>query len=109
MDPWVFERRPWVTDVGWPINAADLDHYYRQAGAVVQLPTDPAGWTWDWEYWRKQLPKWGYPVLLDNDVVGGAMFRFSPPTRFGAQHRTELRAADNVTVVLRRERVGAAD
>jgi len=100
MDPWVFEHRPWVSDVGWPIGAGALLDYYRAAGEIVELPTDPTGWQWDWRYWRKQLRKWGYDVLLDNDTVGGAMFRFSPPTRFGAKYRAELRDARDVTVVL---------
>jgi choline dehydrogenase-like flavoprotein len=100
MDPWVLEHRPWVTDVGWPLTADDLAPYYARADVVVELPTDPAGWEWDWSYWRTQLPKWGYPVLLDTDVATGAMFRFSPPTRFGTRYLPELRAAQNVTVVL---------
>ena len=31
MDAWVFEHRPWVTDVGWPIGPDDLADYYRRA------------------------------------------------------------------------------
>jgi len=99
-DPWVFERRPWVADVGWPIGPSELAPWYRQAAAVVELPSHPPGWTWDWAYWRRQLRRWGFALLPDNDVTTGAVFRFSPPTRFGTKYRAELRAARNVNVVL---------
>ncbi len=100
MDPWVFEHRPWVADVGWPIGPADLFDYYGEAAKIVELPTEPRGWTWDWPYWLGQLPKWEYKTLPETDVTTGAMFRFSPPTRFGTKYRTELERATNVTVVL---------
>jgi choline dehydrogenase-like flavoprotein len=100
LDPWVFGRRPWVADVGWPIGPADLAPWYRQAAAVVELPTGPAGWTWEWAYWRTQLRRWGFGLLPDNDVTTGTVFRFSPPTRFGTKYRAELSSAPNVQVVL---------
>jgi len=61
LDSWTFDRRPWVADVGWPIGADELAPYYRRAAEVVELPFDPPCWTWDWRFWRKQLPAWGYP------------------------------------------------
>ena len=36
----------------------------------------------------------------ETDITTGAMFRFSPPTRFGTTYRKELHDAANVTVVL---------
>ncbi|MBK5288073.1 MAG: GMC family oxidoreductase [Acidimicrobiia bacterium] len=100
LDPWVFSRRPWVDDQGWPIDRTTLDPYYEQAAGVVELPTEPTGWQWGWDYWRQELKDEGVPPLLDGDVVEGAMFRLSPPTRFGTRYRADLKRAERVVTLL---------
>lgn len=100
LDPWVFARRPWVDELGWPIPPETLTPYYEQAARVVELSTEPAGWQWEWGSWRNRLRETGTPALLDNDVVTGAMFRLSPPTRFGERYRTDLERAERVVTVL---------
>jgi choline dehydrogenase-like flavoprotein len=37
LDPIVFEERPWVADIGWPISRADLDEAYGRAFGLVGL------------------------------------------------------------------------
>jgi choline dehydrogenase-like flavoprotein len=100
LDPWTMVERPWVAPVGWPIGLDDLSPYYQQAAAVVQLPVEPVGWSWGWDYWRTELPALGYQVVLDTERVTGAMWRFSPPTRFGEVYRPELASAPDVDVIL---------
>jgi choline dehydrogenase-like flavoprotein len=34
-EPIVFERRPWVADIGWPFSAADLDQFYDEGYAML--------------------------------------------------------------------------
>lgn len=48
LDPIVFEERPWVADIGWPIGRADLDDAYRRAFDLLGLARrigDEAVWT----------------------------------------------------------------
>ncbi len=100
LDPWVFERRPWIDPLGWPIDATTLAPYYQRAREVVELSSDPEGWRWDWDYWREQLAATGMPPLLDDDVVQTAVFRFSPPTRFGTRYRADIQQSRTVRALL---------
>jgi len=46
-DPIVFEQRPWVADVGWPIGRHELDAYYERAYELLRMGhhlTDAAVW-----------------------------------------------------------------
>jgi hypothetical protein len=36
-DPIVFEQRPWVADVGWPIQRPELDPFYERAYALLGM------------------------------------------------------------------------
>ncbi len=100
LDPWVFAPRPWVDRLGWPIGPDALAPYYERAAGVVELSTEPPGWRWEWDTWRDRLRETGTPALLDNGVVTGAMFRLSPPTRFGARYRADLERAERVVTLL---------
>ena len=42
LDPIDFERRPWVTDSGWPIDREALKDYYDQASMLLDLPANGA-------------------------------------------------------------------
>lgn len=100
---------PWSLDVCraalggsglWPVGHDELAPFYRRAAEVVQLPADPAGWSWDWAYWRSVLPGLGFEPVLDTERVTGAMWRLSPPTRSGGVYRQELARSANVDVLL---------
>ena len=38
LDPIDFVERPWVDDSGWPIDWTDLEPYFEQAAALLELP-----------------------------------------------------------------------
>lgn len=98
---WVMDRRPWIADVGWPFGRTELDRYYEAAARICELPTDRTGATeWSWQYWRDEFDRSGRAPLVDDDVVTGTVFRFSPPTRFAARYRDELRSASEIRVLL---------
>lgn len=93
LDPIDFRHRPWVEYSGWPFTAADLAPYYRQAHALCQIGNDdydPAGVVGEIAHPRaRELP-------LDPRKLETSIYRFSPPTRFGAVYRDVLEKANNV-------------
>lgn len=93
LDPIDFERRPWLTHSGWPIERVDVVPYYERAVDVVGL----ASGRFDWPYWEQELGTGASPVGEGRLSVAVAQIW---PQRFGEVYRDELVASDNVTVVL---------
>jgi choline dehydrogenase-like flavoprotein len=83
-----FEPRPWVENSGWPLRRAELDHYYRQAHAVCQLPDE----CYTPEAWIAALDDAEAKTLaLNPALLETSIYQFSPPTRFGRVYAEEIR------------------
>jgi len=99
-----FERRPWVTDSGWPIGLDDLTRHYRRAHRYCDLGA--------YAYDARHALGDPQPFVTDGSaaaVEDGQLWRWSPPVRFGRRFRRTLADARNVRVlhhasVLRLER-----
>ena len=78
----------------WPIGLDVLEPYYRRAHTVCQLGPytfDPNDWTTDD----------AAPLDLGPEArLKSGLFQYSPPTRFGTVYRSDLAAAERVTVYL---------
>ncbi len=95
LDPIDFEARDWVPHSGWPFGIEELEPWYAQATRLVEIAPghfDDAG------YWQaatgEQLPAPASGRLRMQFV------HFSPPTRFGARYRDDLKNAENIQVLL---------
>ena len=97
LDPIDFQERAWVEESGWPIPAAALQSYYRQAHALCEIRSDdydPARAAAEIADARARLLPFD-PALIETSV-----YRFSAPTRFGQTYREALRRATNVRCYL---------
>jgi choline dehydrogenase-like flavoprotein len=86
-----FAARDWVADSGWPISLAQLEPYYRRAGALMHLP--------DVSYGEPGWPA-GLPLPPASDEMCRRFSTFSPTPNFATAHRARLDRAGNVTVLL---------
>jgi choline dehydrogenase-like flavoprotein len=93
LDAQDFERRDWVPDSGWPFGLDELLPFYKEAQSVCQL--GPYGYTAD--DWRGHGVR---PMAIEGGRIQSYAFQYSPPTRFGAVYRNELRQARNVVTYL---------
>ncbi len=94
-----FEARPWVARSGWPFDAAHLAPYYARAQPLVGL--DGRGYaTREWERAGAR------PLPTDGCRLASTMFRCSPPTHFGREHRDEIERSSAVRVYLHASVVG---
>ncbi|MBX2797389.1 MAG: GMC family oxidoreductase [Myxococcales bacterium] len=94
LDPHDFDERAHIPNSGWPISFADLEPYYAQANALVEI--GDAVWDGAALASALSLPR----VLSGSERVKTAMFQFSPPTQFGEVYRDDLLKAEDVEVVL---------
>lgn len=86
-----FEKRDWVPHSGWPISRADLEPLYVKANKILELG--------DYEYNWKNLQKKDAQltsIFPDEEIVWNKVWRFSPPTRFGASYRDVIVKAKNI-------------
>ncbi len=97
-----FAARAWVEDSGWPFGAAELARHSRMAHALCEVAAD--------DYDIAAVAGLGDPAArllpFDPAVVESALYRFSPPTRFGAKYRDAIAAAANVTCLTRAHALG---
>lgn len=88
-----FQARHWIPDSGWPFARSHLEPYYRRAHAVCELG--------DYDYSLAALERPGATRMpLDPVRVESAIYRRSPPTRFGQTYRQTVADAPNVTTYL---------
>lgn len=90
-----FEANPAWDLPAWPIGPDDLRGYYRQAGEWCELD----GHSFDSGRVAESFPD----AVLDTGQLEGidqGLFRFSPPTRFGARYDADLEAAENLNCLL---------
>ncbi|MBN7795178.1 GMC oxidoreductase [Parahaliea mediterranea] len=90
-----FETNPSWDMPAWPIGPADLKAYYQRACDWCEL----GGSDFEAEAVAGRFPG---AMLEYGDLqgIGQRLFRFSPPTRFGARYAPELEAQDNLTCLL---------
>lgn len=95
LDPIDFEQRQDIPYSGWPITFDDVLPYYQQACPILDLPTEQ---TFDTDFWKKKIGKSGFK--LDEDRLRTYIYSESAPTNFGTKFRGDLKAAQNVNVLL---------
>ena len=95
-DPLDFERRPWLTDLAWPIGYSDLLRFYPAANALCE-----AG---DFIYDAQVAVPGGMRPMIagfkPSHFSPDAIERFSCPTDFAARYGHRLAASRNVRVLL---------
>jgi choline dehydrogenase-like flavoprotein len=88
-----FERRPWVEHSGWPFGHAELAPYYRAAHEVFQVDNT------DYDV-QAAVDALADPnarlIPFDGAKLESALYRFSPPTRFGQVYRDLVQKAEGV-------------
>jgi len=92
-----FMPRPWVEHSGWPITRADLDTYYPEAMAILDLPPLLHGLSYE--------DLVGNPVRPPRLLPGNGEFTplawfVSPPTRMNEKYRGEIGANDRIRCIL---------
>ncbi|WP_095588514.1 GMC oxidoreductase [Actibacterium ureilyticum] len=95
LEPIDFEERPGIPHSGWPITRQDLDPYYLRAQARVETPSDGLYDTPE-NAARLDFNK----IDFDPAKLESFIFAESPPTAFGYVYEDQLRAAQNVRVIL---------
>jgi choline dehydrogenase-like flavoprotein len=85
LQPLDLVARPEIGTPGWPISAAELDHWYERAQALCGL----GPYRYDVEAWADQHAQ---PLPLDGTGVVTSMFQFGPASVFTEQARNELTA-----------------
>lgn len=97
LDPWDFERRPWIPHSGWPFGADELVPYYRRCHAVLKLgPQNFSPAWWEQAIGRADVRRLPLPSGRVRDTVS----QFSPPVRFGTLYRPDLARAPGLRVYL---------
>jgi choline dehydrogenase-like flavoprotein len=93
LDPIDFKERSWIPYSGWPIERTELDPYYERVHAICDLgPAVSANSLRE----RLNIPD----PMLDETKLQLHHWMLSPPTRFGSKYLSDLKAAENITVVL---------
>lgn len=88
------EGRPWFPNMTWPITPQEMRPYYRAAAELCQLEGDDR-LTPD----ELTLPNLYQPPFSDGNVEI-AVWRGSPPTKFGTVYSDRLASARQVTTIL---------
>jgi len=91
-DPIVFEHRPWVSELSWPISRATLDPFYARAFDLLGLQKNME----DDEVWRElklATPDFGEDVEM-------FLTRWTPEPNFATLFKKEIEQHPNLTVVL---------
>jgi len=83
LDEMDFHRRYWISGSGWPIKTEDLADYYAETSDILELGPHH----YDTDYWEREA---GRRLAIDAGDVMTRVFRFSPPTRFGASYRQAI-------------------
>lgn len=89
-----FEARPWVPYSGWPFGLEELLPFYRQAHHYCDLGA--------FEYGAREALGRVDPFVTGShptDVEDDAIWRWSPPVKFGRRYRRALASAPNARVV----------
>jgi len=93
LDPIDFADRSDIPYSGWPIDATELDRFYKQAQEIGQLGA------WGYSAEDSADPDSGPVLDIAGEDVHTAMFRFAPGIEVFPGYLDELRASDTVEVM----------
>lgn len=88
-----FESRDWIPHSGWPFGKSHLFSFYERAQSICQLKPVP----YDVKFWEAETAS---SLPFASSRVNTAVFRFSPPTRFGEVYRDQIARARNISTYL---------
>jgi choline dehydrogenase-like flavoprotein len=92
LDPIDFEKRAWVPHSGWPIGAATLDPFYREAQEICELGS--------YVYDTDAIQGMPGAASFKRERVTNVNWTIGPPTRFGVRYLDDLEQASNVDILL---------
>lgn len=93
LSPEDFEQRDYIPQSGWPLSYEDLAPSYERAQELVEVGA--------FNYNASEISEHsGRPLIPSTGKLQTDVFRFSPPTRFGARYADDLEDATNVDVYL---------
>ena len=84
-----FEKRDWVPDSGWPIDASEVRRYEQRALAWCEAGRAD---------WNASTPL--IDGLEGEALTSDILERWSPPTHFGRRYRKQLESAQNIRVIM---------
>ena len=87
-----FAAKPNVEFSGWPITRTQLLPWYSAARRWLQIESD--------EYFTDKPAPFGNALLPETAGVTNRYFRFSPPTRFGAEYQQAISESKQITCLL---------
>ena len=90
-DPIAFQKRDWVDMSGWPFPQETLIPYYKRGHTVLDLDI----FEFDLAYYQKLDPTLSV-LPFDDKVVWTKIWKFSPPTRFGAKYKDTIVKSKNI-------------
>jgi choline dehydrogenase-like flavoprotein len=93
LDPIDFVKRDWVNESGWPMAQPDIVPFYKRAHEYLDL----GHYDYTAAYWQEQNPDF-VPLPLNEQIVWNKIWRFSPPTHFGAKYRDTVVNAPNIAL-----------
>jgi choline dehydrogenase-like flavoprotein len=87
-----FTAKTHIPYSGWPIDRETLMPWYQQAHRWLEIT--------DQEYFLDREPPFADRLLPSTHGITTRYFRFSPPTRYGARYRDEVKQAKDLTCLL---------
>ncbi len=93
LDPWDFERRPWIPFSGWPFSKSEIETHYEAAQSMLGL----GPYNYDADYWEKQLRLTSLP--FDACEIGTTIFQFGPTDKMRS-YLAEFEASQRARLVL---------
>lgn len=90
LEPADLAPRPWIAGSGWPIDHGELVAYMPRALEICEIDSGDFS----------AAPALAEAPAFDPARIQSGLWRFSPPTQFGARYGGELEAADTVRLVL---------
>lgn len=91
-----YRQRDWVDDSGWPFDARALAPYAAQVHRLCQIPSHDYGLGWVASLADPRVRL----LPLDPDRLETALYRFSPPTRFGRVYRDAIERSPRLKCLL---------
>lgn len=88
-----FQRRSWVEASGWPLSSAELAPYYRWAHELCEVPQADHDLAKAVEAIGSPRAR---PIPFDRARLETALYRFSPPTRFGRKYRALIEKSPEI-------------
>ena len=92
-----FRQRPWVDESGWPFDAQALSPYAKRVHEICEISCH------DYSVERSlaETPaSRAQTIPFDPARVETALYRFSPPTRFGRHYRSAIARSPSIKCLL---------